>query len=183
MSGTRFDFAQARKTTEKELGLESGGFFKPKEGANKLRLLSAPIGHQSMYNGKPTFKYVCWIYDYAEEKVRLYFMPPSIYKVIEGFQASEDYRFDEVPMPYDLRLNAKNAGTIDVEYQLLPAKDASPVPPEAESQLALKGEITTVLEKLKEKERETSGVTEKAFEQAPTTPPTDEEIKIEDIPF
>ena len=41
---------------------------------------------------------------------------------IEKLQRDADYAFDEVPMPYDITINAKGAGTKDVEYTVIPAR-------------------------------------------------------------
>ena len=51
-----------------------------------------------------------------------YFRPVKVYRQIEALQENPDYRFDEVPMPYDLTLNAKAAGTKEVVYTILPAR-------------------------------------------------------------
>ena len=149
---TRFDFAMARKATEKQYGLESGAYLKIKEGANKIRLLSAPIGHMSTFKGKSNFKYVAWVYDYAEQKVRLYFMPATIYKAIEALQTSEGYEFDELPMPYDITVNADGAGTKEVKYQITAARQNTDLPDECKAQLVNKESIEEVIKKLQEKE-------------------------------
>lgn len=182
----KFNISETIQRAEKEFGLESGGYFKPKEGANKLRLLSAALAHASFYRGDRTFKYVCWVYDYFDQKVKLYFMPPTVLKSIESLQLSSEYGFDEVPMPYDLTLHAKNAGTKEVDYQVMPARENTPLTTDCLEQLNKKEDINAVLTKLKEKEQADPNrqpstpapVTQPAAAPAPT-----DEIVLEDIPF
>lgn len=176
----KFDFASARKTSEKEYGLESGGPFKPSEGANKLRLLSAPLLYVNTFKGKQRAQYVCWVYDYREERVRLYFMPPSIYKMIEGLQKSEEYGFEEIPMPYDISLNADGAGTIEVKYQVMASRTNTELTTSCIEQLDKKGPIEDVVAKLKEKEAQDPF---RVTPQAPVAVADQNEVKLEDIPF
>src|SRR5688572_25697757 len=113
---TKVNFSQARKKAE-EAGLLGGGAaWKPKEGDNRIRLVSECLEHPGSYNGKKTFKWLCFILDRVDGEVKPYFMPHNIYEQLEKLQMSPDYAFDEVPMPYDITLNAKNAGKLDVVY-------------------------------------------------------------------
>jgi hypothetical protein len=143
------DFAARRKEAEKAGLIGGGDYLKLKEGANRLRLLSECLPHASVYNGSRTFKWLCYVIDRVDGKVKLFFMPHKIYKAIEALQFSEDYTFSDVPMPYDLTINAENAGTMQVKYALIPAKKEKPltsaeveefakVKPLAEIQKALK---------------------------------------------
>lgn len=116
------DFAARRKEAEKEGLLGSGDYLKLKEGANRFRLMSECLPHPSVYQGKKTFKWLCYVIDRVDQKQKLFFMPHKIYKAIEALQFSEDYPFSDVPMPYDLTINAVKAGTMDVEYTLMPAR-------------------------------------------------------------
>ena len=56
-------------------------------------------------------------------------MAHTIYKQIEALQMNEDYKFYEVPMPFDLTINAKGAGTKEVVYTLMPARANTPLTP------------------------------------------------------
>lgn len=169
------------KQAEKDYGLSSGGSFKAKEGANKLRFLSNFVPHSSMYKGKPTFKIVTWVFDYADSRVKLYFMPKTIAEMLGALQENTDYAFDEMPMPYDVTITAKGAGTREVEYQIVAARSNTPVSAEALEQLGGKESIEAVLEKLKEKEAEEGN----AVQTQPSAPQEaeDGEVKLADIPF
>jgi hypothetical protein len=130
------DFGAARKEAEKAGLLGSGDYLKLKEGGNRLRLMTACLPHPGTYQGRKTFKWLCYVIDRTDGKVKPFFMPHKIYKQIEALQMSEDYGFTDVPMPYDLTINAKNAGTKEVEYTLMPARKESPVTPLEHQQLA-----------------------------------------------
>lgn len=148
------NFAERRKEAEKAGLLGSGDYLKLKEGANRFRLMTECLPHESTYQGKKTFKWLCYVVDRADGKVKPFFMPHTIYKQIESLQFSEDYPFNDVPMPYDLTVNALKAGTMDVEYSLMPARKETivtplehqalaDVQPLAELQKALKAKAAT----------------------------------------
>lgn len=115
------DFGAALKKAE-EAGLVGGDYLKLKEGDNRLRLMSECIPHAGEYQGKKNFKWLCYVLDRRDGKVKPMFMPHTIYKQIVALQQNPDYEFVDVPMPYDLTVNAKGAGTKDVVYTLMPAR-------------------------------------------------------------
>jgi hypothetical protein len=121
------DFAAKRKEAEKAGLLSSGDYLKLKEGANRFRLLTECLPHKGEFQGKPNFKWICLVLDRADGKVKPFFMPHTIYKQIEALQVSEDYAFSDVPMPYDLTINADGAGTKEVKYTLMPARRETPL--------------------------------------------------------
>lgn len=121
------NFAERRKQAEAAGMLGSGDYFKLKEGDNRFRLMSECLPHPGEYQGKPNFKWLCYVIDRRDGQIKPFFMPNVIYKGIEALQLNDDYAFADVPMPYDLTINAKRAGTIEVEYTLLPARKESPI--------------------------------------------------------
>ncbi len=176
---SKFNVSEAITQAEKAYGLGSGEYFKVKEGANKIRLMTNTVPHQSTYKGTKTFKHVCWILDYKDMKVKLYFMPHTILKAIEALQLSEDYSFTDVPMPYDVTINAKNAGTKEVDYQLMPARLATEITADALHQLNEKHTIQDVVAKLVENEKERVNVDP----NLPPAPVAESEIDVSSIPF
>lgn len=162
-----FNASEAVKRAEEEYGLGKGNTFKVQEGANKIRLLSPCIPYQSTYQGQTNVKFLCWIIDRKDEnKVKLYFMPTTILNGIGGLQMSDDFGFDEVPMPYDITIMAKGAGTKDVEYNVIPSPKREPLSSGEVAELEAKPSIDEVIAKLKEKQSgEPSGQPE-----APQTP-------------
>src|SRR3990167_7426800 len=117
-----FDFDGALKEAERS-GLVSGGDrFKLQEGANRIRLLSEPLPFQGSYQGKKNFKWLTYALDRADGQVKLFFMPHTIFKAVGDLQKSDDYSFFDLPMPYDVTIQAKGAGTKEVQYTVVPAK-------------------------------------------------------------
>lgn len=139
---TKVNFAEAREKAEKAGLLGKGDYYKPAEGDNRIRLMSECLEHPGEFNGKPTFKWLCYVLDRKTARILPYFMPHTVYKQIEVLQLDADYAFDEVPMPYDITINAKGAGTKEVEYTVLPRPKA---PLTAEEQKAL-GEVKPIRE-------------------------------------
>jgi hypothetical protein len=120
-----FNVNETIKRAESEYGLGKGEYFKVQESANKFRLLSPCVGYQGSYQGKPNFKFVCWVIDRRDEnKVKLYFMPQTVLDMIGALQMSDDYGFQEVPMLYDINIMAKGAGTKEVQYSVVPSPKA-----------------------------------------------------------
>ncbi len=116
------DFAARRKEAEASGELSGGGFYKYQEGNNRFRLMDECLPHRSEYKGQQTFKWLTYILDRRDGKIKPHLMPHTVYKQIEALQLSEDYHFEEVPMPFDVTVHAKGAGTKEVEYTLMPAR-------------------------------------------------------------
>lgn len=126
---TKVNFAAARKEAESKGVLGSGDYLKLQEGDNKIRLMSECLEHPGEYQGKPTFKWLCYVLDRRDGRVKPFFMPHTIYKQIEALQLDPEYAFDEVPMPYDITIKAKNAGKIEVEYSVIAARSNTALTP------------------------------------------------------
>lgn len=60
---TKVNFADARKRAESEGLLGAGSYLKLQEGDNKVRLMSECLEHPGEYQGKPTFKWLCYVLD------------------------------------------------------------------------------------------------------------------------
>src|SRR5258706_1543588 len=119
---TKYSLSDARKEAEKEGMIGSGDIFKVKDGANRIRIVSGALPHPGEFKGKPNFKWLVYVLDRADGVVKPYFMPHRIFKILEDFQSDQEYAFDGMPMPYDIVINVKGAGTIDVEYSVLARK-------------------------------------------------------------
>lgn len=141
----RVDFAAASKAAEKAGYISQGGdYFKTKEGPNRIRIVSDFLPHRGAYNGTPNFKWIGYVLDRADGEVKVYFMPNIIHKQIGAWQQDPEYAFESAPMPYDIQITAKNAGTKEVEYFLLPAKKNTPLTADEESKIAAKNPIEEV---------------------------------------
>ena len=123
----KVNFAEARKRAEAEGLLGAGSYLKLQEGDNRVRLMSECLEHPGEYKGKPRFQWLCYVLDRKDEQIKPFFMAHTIYKQIEALQLNSDYAFDEVPMPYDITINAKDAGTKEVVYTVVPARSNTPL--------------------------------------------------------
>lgn len=119
-----------------------------------MRLVSICLPHESMYKSKTRFKWLCQVIDRKDGKVKPYFMPIVIYKMIEDLQVSEDYKFDEIPMPYDTTINATNSGTKEVKYTVIPSPKLVPLTPEELKALSEAPAILELQKKIKDNEKE-----------------------------
>jgi hypothetical protein len=145
------DFAGKMKEAEKAGLLSSGDYFKIKEGANRFRLMSECLAHPGTFNGRNNFKWLCYVLDRTDGKVKPMFMPHTIYKVIVGLQQNPDYEFFDVPLPYDLTINAAGAGTKEVKYTVLPARKNTDVTPDELAALKAMKPLDELQKALKEK--------------------------------
>lgn len=148
------DFGAARKEAEKSGALASGDRFKIVEGANRLRILSEFLPHTSYYQGSRRFQWLGYVLDRKDGLVKTWFMPNSIHKFIEALQSDPDWTFDEVPMPFDITLNAKGAGTKEVEYGVTPSPKRMPLTPAEEAAFLAKKPINEVQQAIYEKQNE-----------------------------
>jgi hypothetical protein len=126
--------------------------FKVKEGTNKIRVCSELIFHESVYNGTATKKFVCWVIDRADKKVKPYFAPYTIVKTLSKYQQDEEYAWEDFPMTRDLIIDAKDAGTKEVDYQCHLSLKESPLTEIEKADLEQKGSIEDFIEKIKEKQ-------------------------------
>lgn len=154
---TKTDFAATRKQAESDGLLGGGGFYKLKEGDNRFRLLSECLPHTSYFGETKNFKWLCYVIDRRDGAVKPFFMAHKIYKVIEALQTNPDYAFEDVPMPYDLTVNAVQAGTINVVYTVLPSPKHTPVTAVEYQDLAKQKPLAELKQALKDKQAKTNG--------------------------
>jgi hypothetical protein len=83
---TKVNFAASREKAEKEGLLGRGDYLKLVEGDNRTRLMSECLEHPGEYQGKPTFKWLCYVMDRKDGKIKPFFMAHTIYKAIEALQ-------------------------------------------------------------------------------------------------
>lgn len=152
---------------EKEYGLGKGEYFKVQEGANKIRVLSELIFNESEYKGNPTYRFVCWVLDRKDAVIKPYFMPVSIARALGSMQEDPEYAFKDFPMPYDITINAKGAGTKEVDYQVVAARQNSPLTDMEQTALKERMPITEFVAKLNEKQSG-QNVGKPAQEEAPS---------------
>lgn len=137
-------------------------YFNIVEGDNRVQLLShcAPLP-QVWDNAEKKYriaeegdknisiKGICWILQ--EGMIKMGKLPYSVVKAIRELQNDQDYAFDEFPMPRQINIKAKNAGTKEVEYQVVPSPKETVVPKEISEELAKKPTPDEMVEKIKGK--------------------------------
>jgi hypothetical protein len=116
-----------------QLGEAKSDRFKFVEGDNRFRILSPFRGVESAYKNEdssPRMQFASYILDRTDGKIKLGFFPKTVMIYVKQLSVSEDYAFDELPMPFDITVTAKNAGKKEVEYAFLPSPKRDPLTPE-----------------------------------------------------
>ena len=164
-------------TSEHSIGKSSeSSWYKPIEGDNKMRILSTPWINVSRYKygacydgaeyckkenlGKTdslSYKWLTWIIDRTDGKQKLYNMPFSVTKALTALKTNEEYCFDDFPMPYDVTICVKGAGTKEVEYSIVPSRKEAPVTADELQELSKQSPVEDVIEAMKEKSRKEHG--------------------------
>ena len=124
---TKVDLAATMKQAQKDGKLGGGSVFKFEEGANRMRIVDGFLPHNDTYLGKPNFKWLTRIIDRRDGKIKAFFMGHTVYKQLLALQQDPEYAFDELPLPFDININAENAGTIDAKYSVIPARQSTPI--------------------------------------------------------
>lgn len=154
-----------------------GEFFDIKEGDNRFQLLShlAPLAlkwtgqkYEPAEEGDTnvSIKGVGWVLQ--DDVIKLAKLPYTVVKAIRELMNDEDYAFSDFPMPRLVNVKAKDAGTKEVTYTVVPSPKETEVSSEILEQLSQKPTPEEMVEKLKGK---------KPAEDS------EEEVKPEDIPF
>ena len=144
-------FAEALKD-----GLGSGEKFKLTNGDNQVRVLSEPHMVESHFNGKLNRKWLTWIIDRKDGQMKLFYMPKTIVSMLADIETVKFYAFDAPPMPYDVTIKAKGAGTIEAEYNVIASPELKPLTAQELEQMKTLKPIDEVVSKLLESQSSTS---------------------------
>lgn len=152
----KFNVGDVLDQAEKEWGLgEKGGWYKMSEGDNKVRVLTPLTAYASHFkkgaclgkeqcpeclvnlkepdekkHNKPSVKFLCHVLDYKDNQIKIAQFPYSVAKALQTYQNDPDWAFDEVPMPYDIKIVAKGAGTKEVNYTVVASPKREALNPE-----------------------------------------------------
>jgi hypothetical protein len=145
------------KKVEAEKNLGGGDYFKPQNGNNIIRVLSEGVYHESTFKGndgviKTTKKFVMFVIDRKDGKVKPYFAPYTIYKKIANLEADPFYKFEGMPMPYDINVKVENAGTLNAEYDVIASPNRAELTGEEIAAAREKGSIADYVKGLSEKD-------------------------------
>jgi hypothetical protein len=150
---------------EDDKGEKTGGsdFYKLVEGNNKMRIMSEPVAVRQAWDGaKYVFstdaspKYWTWAILRETGDFKIVKLPLTVAKQITMLGTDPDYQFSGFPMPYDITVNAKNAGTKEVEYSVVASRQNTDVTPEETEELGKKTPISEIIEKMRDKEGKTT---------------------------
>ncbi len=116
------------------------------EGDNNLRVLTNTVAHEFQYDdgGKST-KFLCYVWEYSSNSLKLAYLAKTVAKKLAEFQMDAQYGFQDMPMPYDVNIKTKNAGTKSAEYEVLAARTNTDVPAEALDALAKEPSVEAAL--------------------------------------
>ena len=130
------------------------------EGDNNVRVLTNTIAREFEYEDKRKgTKFLCYVWEYASKSIKLAFFNKTIARKLAELQMDKNgYGFEEMPMPYDLNIKVKNPGTIDAEYEVLPARSNTAVPQEALDALAKEPTIEDVVAKMEAEKNSSSSL-------------------------
>lgn len=143
---------------QSEHAQKSSEWFKFKEGENRIRILTEPvIFFEDFKLGicytdcgfQGTMKGLAWIHDKADDKVKLMKLNFKLLNTLGEWENDEDYAFNGYPMPYDVSIKAKNAGTKEVEYTYLP-KPKTAISEEVTAKTKEEKTPEEIVEKMKE---------------------------------
>lgn len=118
------------------------GYFKTKDGDNKIRIVSEIQDYGSHFvkeeqrshiclgasnckycksGDRPKTKYLCWIIDRTDGVMKLYEFGHSVFKQIHALARDADYLFEITPS-YDMNIKKKGSG-LETEYTVIGARE------------------------------------------------------------
>lgn len=137
---------------------KADGYFSIVEGDNRIQLLThcAPLAQK--WNGQKyeiategdknvSIKGVCWVLH--DGKIKQAKLPYTVVKAVRDLQHDPDYAFEAFPMPRLINIKAKNAGSKEVEYSIIPSPREAEVSEEILAELAKKPAPEEIVEKIK----------------------------------
>jgi hypothetical protein len=161
---------QEQQAQEAGHASKGGDWFKFVEGDNIFRVLTEPEMIFEKYNvgvcytdcgyeGSPKFMtYVLQTEKNVEGEdelvIKLAKLPYKIGTQIAEYESDEDYSFTGFPMPFNIKVKAKGAGTKEVEYTVIPSPNRSEVSDEIKAQLAKLKPVPELIEKMKANQKE-----------------------------
>jgi hypothetical protein len=182
------NFASEFNKDKESYAQQNSDWFKFKEGDNKIRILAEPaklfekFNRGVVYKGcdfatEATMKYLTYVLDYADNKIKTMKIPYSIMEQIVGFMTNPDYEFQTFPMPYDITVKATNAGTKEVSYVVIAARNNSDIDTDIIEKLSKKKtpvEVVDIMQENQIKKDKEAGIYKSPEERA-------EEMKAEII--
>jgi hypothetical protein len=135
------------KKLEAEGTVGGGDYFKVQTGNNIVRVLSEGVYRESEFkdpkSGKVsiTKKFVMFVIDRKDGKVKPYFAPYTVYKAIASLEEDPFFKFQGMPMPYDINIKVEDAGTLNAAYNVQASPERKELTPDEVAAAREKGSI------------------------------------------
>ena len=129
----------------------------------------------------PNVKFMCHVLDYVDGQIKLAQFPLTIFLALRDLQNDPEWSFNELPMPYDITINAENAGTTSVKYGVVASPKREPISQEVADKLAKLHTPDQIKQAMINKQKKFLGLV--AAEPDEKVPYPEEEINPADIPF
>jgi len=126
------------KKLEAEGKVGGSDYFKPQNGNNIIRVLTEGIHNVNKFGNA---RFVMFIIDRKDAKVKPYFAPYTVYKAIANLEEDPFFKFQGMPIPYDVNLKVEGAGTKDVEYSVTASPNKTELTPDEIAAAREKGSI------------------------------------------
>lgn len=206
-----FNDALDRASREYGYGTSDTEWFKVAEGPNKIRVMTflEPFGQHYKPGGycgvciskergcpgckeadnepdekkknKVQVKFLCWVLDYKDDRLKLYKAPYAVFQQLQAMAEDPDFGFQDMPMPFDVTINAKGAGEKSVTYTLMPARSNSEIDPEILEKFKKLSTPEQIKEKMKNKKLEELSLVSSSTAYEDDTQ-TEEIEEIEEVP-
>ena len=138
-------------------------------------------GTEKEQENAPGVKFLCHVIDYTDGLIKLAQFPLRIFLALRDLQNDPEWTFNELPMPYDITINAEGAGTTAVKYGVVASPKREPISKEVADKLAKIHTPDQIKAAMINKQRKLIGLVAEEPDMKPDYPTDD--IKPEDIPF
>ena len=92
-------------------------------------------GSEKEQENMPSVKFMCHVLDYNDGQIKLAQFPLTIFLALRDLQNDPEWSFNELPMPYDITINAEDAGTTSVKYGVVASPKREPIAKEVADKL------------------------------------------------
>lgn len=199
------DLQKSLDTGNKQYPGGGGDWYKFQEGSNKMRILAFPAvlgnhydrakdGYKGVCIGKdedcpgctsgqkPTAKWLTYIHDHRTDEIAIVKFGYKIMEQLNALQKGEEYAFESFPMPYNIDIQLKDAGTLSAVYSVQASRKNTDVDSKLIESLENKNTPEQIVEAMKDKKvKELSGTDTPAKVEYPTE--EDAGIDPDQIPF
>lgn len=131
----------------------------------------------------PLVKFVCHVLNTVNGKVELAQFAPTIFYSLRDLQNDPEWSFNELPMPYDITINAEGAGTTSVKYSVVASPARTALAPEVLTKLTKIHSPEQFKSAMIEKRKKALGLITKDIAGAVEYPENENDVDASGIPF